>query len=668
MKRSRGFDEHLRRARQHFADLRGPRGRIAAVQRLRVAPGGRLAAFDALVSDGDGGGDSRAAVVDLEDRRTWVAAEGEPSSNPAISLSGAVAWIAGPTASQRLALGGLSEGASLLEEHRSVPLPEGAVEHLEWSPDGSRILLLIAAPGASLSDAHGSGRIAGGGVPPTESWRPVVDSGRAEDARRSLHLVEVPTGRRSVLAEHWNAWEACWLGPEAVLCIASEAADESAWYGANLVELGIHGGERRIETPQLQLARPAANPAGTRLSVISGVMSDRGIDAGELLVRDRDGARWQTLALDGGDATDQSWLDDGALLVAELRGLMTAVSRVSCDGTSVQALWESEETCGDDLVPRAGGSSDAVVIVRGSYLRAPSLARLRDGRAETLIDLAPPGAARAVARAGSHETVAWYAADGTRIEGFLVLPEGEGPHPLVVEVHGGPVYAHRNTWMGGDSNAPLYAQAGYAVFMPNIRGSIGRGARFVAEGVFDMCGDRDVDDLLSGIRELVQRGRADPRRIAVTGLSYGGLLSAWLSTEGEVFAAAIPRSPVTEWVSQHFASNLPGFDRLMLSGDPLDPGSQYRLRSPLYRADRVSMPVLNIAGSEDLATPPEQAVMFHRAAREHGAHSELVIYPEEGHGVQHPEAMIDHAARILDFLDRVLPRKAGGAATPSTSV
>jgi dipeptidyl aminopeptidase/acylaminoacyl peptidase len=203
------------------------------------------------------------------------------------------------------------------------------------------------------------------------------------------------------------------------------------------------------------------------------------------------------------------------------------------------------------------------------------------------------------------------------------------------------------------SHTPLLASCGFAVLHPNMRGSIGRGQRFVADGLLDM-GGTDAADLIAGLDMLVEAGRVDPARIAVTGNSYGGFMSAWLVATSDRFAAAIPRSPVTDWFSQHYTSNIPGFDRNCLEGDPLDPKSSYRLRSPLYLADRVHTPVLLMAGAHDLATPAQQASMFHRALIEHGAESTLVIYPDEGHGVRGSVATIDQCIRMIDFLNQHL--------------
>lgn len=648
---SAGVVAQRARIERYFSEQAGAAGQVVDARRVRIAAGGSVLTFDASVADGDGDTLVRAAVLDLGAGALSLAEAGAASGCPSQSGAGLLAWVTSDTELPAITLGEVDQG--VLRADRTISLPAGVVEDLAWSPDGSKLLALLASPGASLSDAFGSGRIEAANR--EESWRPAVNE-QIDEGRRILHIVDPGSGSVSVLAAHQNVWEACWLGNDAVLALVSDGADETAWYDAQLAELHLSGEERAVPTPHAQLAHPAASPSGAYMSVIAGPMSDRGIDAGTLLVRGRGDAGWREISVPGGDTTDHAWADEDTIVSAAMRGVLTEIIETEVSTLRSTVRWSAAETCGDDLIPRAAASGETIAFVRSSYLEPPQLCVILGDEVEVVLDLAVPNAKTVASRAGRIETVEWASGDGTSIQGFLVLPEGEGPFPLIVDVHGGPVYAFRNFWLSGETEAPLFAEAGYAVLMPNIRGSFGRGERFVAEGLFDMCGERDVDDLLSGIRHLVERGVADPRRVVVTGNSYGGLMSAWLAVEHETFAAAIPTSPVTDWVSQHFTSNLTGFDQLTLSGDPLDPNSPYRTRSPLYRAAQVRMPVLLMAGEKDLATPPEQAVMFHRAVLEHGGHSELVLYPEEGHGVHDPDALVDKFARIFDFLERVLPR------------
>jgi dipeptidyl aminopeptidase/acylaminoacyl peptidase len=222
----------------------------------------------------------------------------------------------------------------------------------------------------------------------------------------------------------------------------------------------------------------------------------------------------------------------------------------------------------------------------------------------------------------------------------------------VVNVHGGPVWAYMNRWPRASVH-PLAAR-GYAVLLPNPRGSAGRGRDFASKVVGDMGGN-DARDVLAGIDALVERGIADPERIGVTGGSYGGFMSCWLPTLDTRFAASVAISPVTDWYSQHFNSNIGRWDGEFLAGDPGDAGGPYRDRSPVMFADRVRTPTLLTAGLNDRCTPPGQAIEFFRALRWNGVETELVLYPEEGHGVRKFPTVIDLCTRMVAWFERFMP-------------
>jgi dipeptidyl aminopeptidase/acylaminoacyl peptidase len=215
----------------------------------------------------------------------------------------------------------------------------------------------------------------------------------------------------------------------------------------------------------------------------------------------------------------------------------------------------------------------------------------------------------------------------------------------------------------GSHIVPLLVSRGFAVFHPNPRGSSGRGPQFARLVCGQMGGD-DTQDLIAGVQELVNRGVADPERLGVFGGSYGGFMSSWLVTQTDIFAAAVPQAPVTDWYSQHLTSNIAVFDRLFLDADPYTGGGAYFERSPAFLASRVKTPVLLTAGGLDECTPPTQAIEFHRALREHGVETALAIYPQEGHGVRTFPAVIDQAARVLAWFERFMPAHAAQAAEP----
>jgi dipeptidyl aminopeptidase/acylaminoacyl peptidase len=203
---------------------------------------------------------------------------------------------------------------------------------------------------------------------------------------------------------------------------------------------------------------------------------------------------------------------------------------------------------------------------------------------------------------------------------------------------------------------------GYAVLQPNPRGSTGRGAEYAQAVIGDM-GGADVSDILAGVEHLVDAGTADPRRIGVGGVSYGGFMAAWMPTLTDIFAASVSRSPCTDWMLMYLTSNIREFVRIFVDGEPGDPASQYWSRSPLQHHQKISTPMLFTTGSRDLACPSSQAQTLHTALIEQGVSSQLVIYPEEGHDVKEHAALVDQCARMIGWFERLMPP---GRGQPST--
>jgi dipeptidyl aminopeptidase/acylaminoacyl peptidase len=252
------------------------------------------------------------------------------------------------------------------------------------------------------------------------------------------------------------------------------------------------------------------------------------------------------------------------------------------------------------------------------------------------------------------------------LSGFLVVPAADvaaPPYPLVLDIHGGPVWTWQDQYAMRGSTGPLLASRGYAVLYVNPRGSTGRGQDFARRVAADMLGE-DTGDFLTAVDLLVAEGVADPGRVGLTGTSYGATMALWLVTQDQRFAAAVALSGGSDWVSYHFTTSISDFDLLFLPGDPLDRAGEYVRRSPLTHSARVRTPVLQLAGQLDLDVPASQGLELHRALTMQGTVSELVVYPEEGHGVDDLPAVVDAVARTLVWFERHMPpdRPAGGAA------
>jgi len=550
-----------------------------------------------------------------------------------------------------------------LGEARPAPAVPGTVEFLAWSPDGTRILLGIAGLGAEMADAQGSGT-AGSHESGTPSWCPDVEAGTPEDAWRSLWLYTLASGELvKVSPDGLNVWEAGWSGTGHVLAITSEKPGEDDWYSAVLSRLDIATGEvTELLRSNVQLGLPAGTSDGTRAAVVEAACSDRWIVAGDLILLDLVAGTRCAVDTAGTDVTAVQWIDGTRLGYVGQRHL-DSVAAVADTGPgtlpetiAAKELVSSRQSWASWFYPAGAFTSDGrVVVVRDDYETPQQVAIVGPGSDEVLASLEHAGTDYIRSVAGSATDVSWSAPDGTVIEGVLCTPAGAGPFPLILDVHGGPIGAYQRSWAAGSRAVPLLVSRGYAVLLPNPRGSSGRGQEFAAAVVGDM-GGADTYDYLSGIDTMIERGIADPERIGTMGVSYGGFMSAWLVTQDQRFKAAVAGSPVTEWYSFTFTTNIPGWGLWFLdNADPEEAGNQVHTRSPVMHASKARTPTLLTAGAKDGCTPAGQAREFYQALTGHGVDSELVIYPEEGHGVRRFPAVTDYLTRLLTWFERYMP-------------
>jgi dipeptidyl aminopeptidase/acylaminoacyl peptidase len=646
-------------ALEFYTAIRQPgTGQISDLAEVHASADGKVAVFAGYIVDElNGSAPTRICHIDLVSGQTRVLTSGPHTDRlPKLSPDGQhVAFLSDRHRAGDFQLYLLNPLTGVV---RSMTHVGGWVEYLHWSPDGSRILLGAAGHGADLAGGQGAiaSKAAADGVP---SWMPTVETGDESYRWRRAWVFELATQDvRQVGSPDRNVWEAVWCGDEALTAVVSPGPGEGLWYTARLALLNINDGHwRDIYTPKDQLGWPAASPTGRYLAVVEAICSDRWLVAGDLRLIETDSGKVQSLDTRGVDVTYSEWRSERHLLVAGHRGFDTVVGLCDTEAGSFTEVWVS----GDISMPgryatvSGFGHTGDCVLVGESFQRSPEIATLQSGVYGVVrsFDLGYEEQAAAIAAV---ERVSWNAPDGLELQGWLLRPHGPGPHPLVMNIHGGPVWQWHPLWLGRSRYAPLclLLQRGYAVFFPNPRGSSGRGQDFAGRVVGDM-GGADAYDFLSGLDHLVRQGIADPRRLGVTGVSYGGFMTCWLITQDSRFAAAVPISPITNQVTEHLLSNIPHFVKLFLNDSINNFGGRYFQYSPVLHAHKVSTPTLNICGALDRCTPAEEAVQFHNALLENDVTSVLALYPEEGHGINGLPAAIDFAARMIDWFEEFMP-------------
>ncbi len=235
----------------------------------------------------------------------------------------------------------------------------------------------------------------------------------------------------------------------------------------------------------------------------------------------------------------------------------------------------------------------------------------------------------------------------------MTPPDAEGSLPMIVCAHGGPTWNWGAYFSDSEPNAVLLASAGYACLLPNPRGSIGRGHAF-AQAVIGDGGGVDFRDIMAGVDHCIAEGVADPERLGIAGLSYGGYLAGWAVGQTDRFAAAVAMSVVADYVSFHLTSEVWWYDQAILEGAWNDPASQYLDRSPTTHAQRSTTPTLILQGAEDRCTPVSQAEELYGALAAAGCEVELVVYPREGHVPLERAHALDAIRRTQAWFDRHL--------------
>ena len=551
----------------------------------------------------------------------------------------------------------------LLEDGQGEARPlgdlAGSVEDVRFSADGASLLALVADPGSDRAGADSATRIGAGETDP-QVTRP------AEHWRR-LYTIDVTTGEtRAVGPAGLNVWELDWDGGDRVAAVVSDDPSESGWYRARLVLIDLpSAAATTLHEPAMQIAYPALSPDGGRVAFVEGFCSDRGILAGETTV----------VATSGGDAAvlapqiDVSclvWRDERSLWFAGLSGLCHACGTIALDG-SADVLWSDEASIASGWMPTIAVAPDGgrLAAAHSAWDTAPEV-RVLDPAAAAAgwspLSALNPAAPAVAARC---ERLQWTS-DDLEIDGLVLTPPGPRtePLPLIVWVHGGPTAAYG--FEHPDLRQVAMVEAGYAVLLPNPRGSAGYGQAFARANIGDMGGG-DLRDILAGVDALVAAGVADDDRVAIVGTSYGGFMSAWAIGQTDRFRASVPMAAVTNWLSFHNTTNIGRFDELFLAADPYDRTGDYFTRSPVVYARRITTPTLVMHGELDLCVPLPQGRELYQALAEAGVATELVVYPREGHGWRERAHILDGTERMRAWLDRHLEARAPAAAAAAVT-
>ena len=504
----------------------------------------------------------------------------------------------------------------------------GTVEKIAWAADGRSITCLVAPEGLDSASSDGATPLEW-----SDPGDPLIGTG---NTRRRVFRVDIDTESVTEIGPRaLSVWDFDLAGPDGLVAITSANPQEYGWHAAELVHVDIRVRETTtLFCPEEQLQCVRVAPDAARAAVIEGPASDRNLVAGRLRVISLSDGRVSHPAEQLEDLTHVAWAGKDRLAFAGWSGFGTRYGHVTVYGTVLHdeqadaILGPNRFTARVDDAP--DGQGQVAIIDTPDH---PAELHWRASFDATWMQMTQFNSwAPDTQAAHRRHALAWTAADGTDIHGLLLEPaEAPAPGPVIIVVHGGPTASAQAAF--DPSHAMKYVAAGYRVLVPNYRGSVGRGRKFTRTILGDPAG-AEYADILAGVDHLVAQGVADPARLGITGVSYGGYLSAWAACTDTHFAAAVVISGIADLVGCHFTCNH-AFSEWIACGPVTDSETRALLsaRSPVANALAPSTATLVLHGELDQCTPVSQGQALHRVLKRHGVPARLVSFPREGHAI-----------------------------------
>jgi dipeptidyl aminopeptidase/acylaminoacyl peptidase len=513
------------------------------------------------------------------------------------------------------------------------------IESLAWSPDGLRIAFTAAEPATDdenkKQEAKDDARVIDKDDKPTRLW-----------------MVDVATRQmRQLTNGKWKVSEFGWLPSGNGFVVTATDKYSPERFTNRIYSLDISSNQnhelREMFAPRGQFGDLKISPDGKSIAYINGrVESPIGHD---LFVQAIAGGEPRNLTATALDRAIENyvWQDDGSIMAQVEMGFKTVLYHITPDG-------KASTVSGLETNPLSfDAHKSGMLALIGQTVKNPRELWVGDTRGHfTQVTNFNEG----LRQFGlvEPEIIEYKSFDGLKIEAELFKPSAfvEGKRvPLIVLVHGGPTgrwadafNSHYSAW------AQLLVSRGYAVLLPNVRGSTGYGWQFLASNRGDWGGG-DFKDILAGVDEVVRRGVADENRLGIGGWSYGGFMAMWTVTQTERFKAAVAGAGLSDLAAEFGTEDDPTYDEWFY-GTPYENLSAFQKNSPITFVKMAKTPTLILQGEADVVDPIGQSQQFYRGLKRYGVETEFVVYPREGHGFREEKHIIDYLNRLLGWFDR----------------
>ena len=556
-------------------------------------------------------------------------------------------------------------------EVRQLTHVTGDVNQPAWSPDGKSIAFLFVENATRTA----------GALDAMKPWAGVIGEDGVEVQR--VYAVDSTSGNGQMLTPaNLHVYEFAWAPKPFtdvydIAYVAANPPGENNWWVAKLYgeilgpklacldrskPIGCVYNGRNTSGPVvifdpnttksalhgLQIAVPRYSPDGKRIALIGGLMSDQGSTGGDVWVVPSNGKGEPTDITAGIDGTPtwETWVNDHELgFVEDRRGHTRLVNWDPAKKKEIIATDLGEVTVSGGPIKDAisYSNNDLYAFVERSHTAG---AEIWAGKADNLkpITHLNDGYKATV----KIESVEWEN-EGFHVQGWLSFPVNYDPakkYPLIVQVHGGP----SASVFGGTQ----WAEQGYFEFEPNPRGSFGQGEKFTMANRKDF-GYGDLRDILKGMDTIEAKYPIDKNREGITGWSYGGFMTMFAVTQTNRFRAAVAGAGLSDWQSYYGQNSIDQWMIPFFGASVYDDPAVYAKSSAITFIKKAKTPMLIIVGDRDGECPAPQSFEMWHALKDLGVKTQLVVYPDEGHGFRNPAHIADRNERMIKWFADNMP-------------
>ena len=490
-------------------------------------------------------------------------------------------------------------------EGRAITKGKRSVKAFEWSPDGKSIAFL--APDAKTEEEEKKEK--------DKDDAKVVDK---DEKHARLWILNVSTGETWALTKpNWNFDELAWLPAGDRVVAKGTDHPESDQYTERIFSVQVaDGAMKELVKPLGPFGEMRVAPDGKTISYV-GPRED-GPEPHDLMLLPvtAHAARNLTGASLDRPVQDYHWEKDGSVVLQAANGFSNLLVTYSTDGAR------------HDLAPAPGpagsmavtGSGEIAFVSQGATQPQEVWVWDQKSAPKQVTHLNDSWKQYALSEP---ESFKYKSFDGTEIQAALLKPQGydgKSKLPLIALIHGGPT----GRWSESiETWGQLLATHGYAVFYPNIRGSVGYGQKFVEANRGDWGGG-DFKDVMAGVEELVKRGVADPEKLGIGGWSYGGYMAEWAITQTNAFKAAVSGAGMANLISEFGTEDHPAGDEWFY-GVPWEQPEGFLNSSPFVHLKKARTPTLVLQGDADPIDPLGQSQELYRGLKRYGVEAELVV-------------------------------------------